>query len=443
MGPSARTRELQATPSSQSEEGGGRSPSATRYGRFVLMERIGHGGMAEVFRAVPEGLSDWRRMFAIKRLRPEKAQSPALVKMFSEEARLATMLSHPNIVETYDFSHQDGTYYLTMEHLDGKDLSAMMRMLRRRRRALPPHLAAYVAVEIARALDHMHRVRTVTGQVLGIVHRDVTPSNIMLLWTGEVKLLDFGIARATAESERRARDLENTAEMEASDDGVQGKLSYLPPEHVLAQPVDARSDLFTLCVVLWEMLTGERLFLAQADFETLRQILERPIPAPSSVRPEVPRSLDEIVAKGLRRDPNLRWSSAAELSAALSAFLGEESLRRRARHPERADEAPARWNPRAELATLLAGTFESHDTGATKAHGGSEAGVRLSASGSAMRPPVPRRTQRRRSRTVPVPVTVAPAGASSSGVRLHAAPALAPSDAQQRAQPPGERRPVK
>ena len=285
------------------------------FGRYQLLERIGKGGMAEVFRALAQGMEGFERIFVVKRIRPDKSDSPKFVQMFVEEARISALLNHPNIVQVYDFGHIDGAYFMAMEHVVGKDLSTVMRAVRARGGAVPPALAAYVAREAARALHHAHTLVLPDGTPGGVVHRDVTPSNIMLLKAGGVKILDFGIAKAEALARRP--DASGKAPRLA------GKLSYMSPELVRGAPVDHRSDIFSLGIVLWEMVAGERLFTGENETETLQNVLTRPIAEPSRRREGIPASFDVIVARALERDPAGRYDTAEAFANELDRFLVE------------------------------------------------------------------------------------------------------------------------
>ena len=285
------------------------------FGRYQLLERIGKGGMAEVFRALAHGMEGFERIFVVKRIRPDKSDSPKFVQMFVEEARISALLNHPNIVQVYDFGHIDGAYFMVMEHVVGKDLSTVMRAVRARGGAVPPALAAYVAREAARALHHAHTLVLPDGTPGGVVHRDVTPSNIMLLKAGGVKILDFGIAKAEALARRP--DASGKAPRLA------GKLSYMSPELVRGAPVDPRSDIFSLGIVLWEMVAGERLFTGENETETLQNVLTRPIAEPSRRREGIPALLDTIVARALERDPASRYDSAEAFANELDRLLVE------------------------------------------------------------------------------------------------------------------------
>jgi serine/threonine-protein kinase len=285
------------------------------FGRYQLLERVGRGGMAEVYRAVAHGMQGFERVFVVKRIRPDKSASPKFVQMFCEKARISALLNHPNIVQVYDFGQVDGAYFMAMEHLIGKNLSTVMRASRARGSALLPSLAVFIAREVARALHHAHRLVLPDGTPGGIVHRDITPSNIMLLKAGGVKILDFGIAKAIA--------LARAQESGGQPARLAGKLSYLSPELVRGAPVDHRSDIFSLGIVLWEMIAGERLFATESDEVTLRNVLTQPIAEPSRRRDGIPAVLDAIVARALEREPANRYESAEAFANELDRFLVE------------------------------------------------------------------------------------------------------------------------
>jgi serine/threonine protein kinase len=288
------------------------TPAPERYGRYRLLERIGKGGMAEVFRASVDGLEGFRDAFVIKRIRPEKSDSAEFIEMFVNEARICALLHHANIVEVYDFGQIGGAYFMAMEYLRGRDLAAVMRALRLRLRAVPPFVAARVAEQVALGLHHAHGAALADGRPAEIVHRDVTPSNIMLLSAGGVKVLDFGIAKAAEMA--RAPELQKKGR-------VKGKLAYLSPEQVRGAELDGRSDVFSLGVVLWEMLVGQRLFASDNEFLTMRNVLTMPVPPPSSKRAEVSAALDAVVARALARDREQRHPTAQAFADALTAVL--------------------------------------------------------------------------------------------------------------------------
>jgi serine/threonine-protein kinase len=288
-----------------------------RLGRYLLIERIGAGGMAEVFRAVTFGAEGFRRVIVVKRIRRELCDAPEFLQMFLDEAKICALLHHPNIVQVYDFGQADGAYFLAMEHIDGKDLGAVLRATRAAGASLSPTLVAQIGHAIAQGLHYAHTLVSAYGQPFHIVHRDINPSNVMLMRTGGVKILDFGIAKAS----------EAAGKTQTQRAMLKGKLSYLSPEQARCEPLDARADLFSWGSTMWELLTGHRLFGGKTDFDRLNAVQHAPVIAPSEVRPDVPEALDRIVLRALERAPELRYQTAAELAAEMDAFL-------RARPPE-------------------------------------------------------------------------------------------------------------
>jgi serine/threonine protein kinase len=288
-----------------------------RFGRYVLLDRIGEGGMAEVFRAVMPGAEGFRRTFVIKKILDRLSQSSAFVEMFVHEARIGALLHHPNIVQVYDFGSVDGCYFLAMEYVRGHDVLAIIRRLRELRRPFPVAVAAHIAHAVANCLAYAHALTGPDGQSLGIVHRDVTPSNVMCLREGGVKLLDFGIASAVSEF----------AVEKTEQSTFKGKLAYVAPERLRNDMVDGRSDLYSLGVMLWEMLTCRRLFHAHGEADTLHKILEMAVPPPSQQRPDIPPSLDAIVLRMLERDPDNRYQTGMPLADDLEDVLRECNFR--------------------------------------------------------------------------------------------------------------------
>jgi serine/threonine protein kinase len=285
------------------------------YGPYLLLEKIGAGGMAEVFRAVRNGPQGFVRQFAIKRIIPRHAESSDFVEMFCNEARLSALLSHPNIVQVYDFGEIDGSYYLAMEYLKGRTVLSVMRSLHARRRPFPVAAVAYIARQVALGLSYAHTLRGPEGEALNLVHRDVNPSNIMLLKSGTVKVLDFGIAKSPS-----LTTLQTQAGL------VKGKLSYAPPEQLKCRPLDGRADVFALGVTLWEMATMRKLFGGRTDFETVTNVMTKPVLPPSSQREEIPQAFDEVVLSALQRDPEKR-PDAKQLAARLGDFLVDTRFR--------------------------------------------------------------------------------------------------------------------
>jgi serine/threonine protein kinase len=281
-----------------------------RFGRYLLLDRIGSGGMAEVFRAVMPGAQGFRQTFVVKRILAERSRASDFVEMFVQEARIGSLLSHPNIVQVFDFGNVGGDYFLAMEYLRGRDVQALMRRLRQQNLLCPVPVAAFIAHEVATCLGYAHDLVAADGRRMNIVHRDVSPSNIMCLRTGGVKLLDFGIAKAAGEN------TENTEQ------GLfKGKLAYVAPERIKNEPIDGRVDIFGLGVVLWEMLTGKRLFRGKSELETLNNVLEKSVAPPSTERPDIPASLDAVVMKALARNRNVRYPTGQAMADDLQAVL--------------------------------------------------------------------------------------------------------------------------
>jgi serine/threonine protein kinase len=282
------------------------------FGRYRLLQRIGSGGMAEIFRAVAVGAQGFERTVAIKRIREEVAELADIGKLFADEARVSALLNHPNIVQVFDFGAVDGMYYIAMEYLKGRNLEQVLSALRQRGQRLAPSLAVLIARDVARGLAYAHDLADEHGRPLSIVHRDVSPANIMLSQMGAIKLLDFGIARIT--SELRLAVTRGRA--------LRGKCPYLAPEQITNEgEPDGRADIFALGAVLWEMLTGRRLFVGSSDFEVLASVLNRDIPPPSRLVPELPPALDEIVLRALARNPAQRYLSADALAVALDEAM--------------------------------------------------------------------------------------------------------------------------
>jgi serine/threonine protein kinase len=331
-----------------------------KFGRYILLDRIGLGGMAEVFRALMPGVEGFQRTFVVKRILAERAQSPYFVDMFVQEARINAVLNHPNIVQVFDFGNVGGTYFLAMEYVRGRDVSEILRRLRLRQRRCPVAVAAFIAREVAGALAYAHTLAAPDGTPLNIVHRDISPSNIICPRAGGVKLLDFGIAKALGEPE-----------VEKTGHGLfKGKLSYISPERIKDLPVDGRADLFALGAVLWELLAGRKLFRGKTEFDTLKNVADMVVPAPSSIRRDVPPELDRIVARALARDPARRYPTGQALADDLDQVL--EALRHHPRelpellHELFGAELSSRQIPTTVLTTelLAACRAESSSTGA-------------------------------------------------------------------------------
>ena len=283
-----------------------------KFGAYLVFELLGQGGMATVHRAESQSIAGFRKRIALKRLLPQLAQEPDVVESFAREAKLASHLRHANIAQTYDLGIAEGAYFIAMELVVGPTLRQLVRQSATAAGAIPIKVALDIAIQVCGALDYAHGLRDEAGKSLGIVHRDVSPANIIVSSTGIVKLIDFGLAKVSAGRNTQAGILK-------------GKLGYMAPEYTLGQ-LDERADLFAVGVILHELLTGNRLFDHDNDFEIVNMLREMPIQPPSRWNREVGRDLDDIVMTALNRDPSQRWQSAAALRAALTNIVREHGM---------------------------------------------------------------------------------------------------------------------
>jgi serine/threonine protein kinase len=279
-----------------------------RFGKYLLVGDIAVGGMAELFLAVHKGLEGFIKAVVIKRVLPHLSHNPEFVRMFVEEARLEARLEHPNIVRTYEFGEVNGHYFTAMEYLPGEDLCKALNSLSVSRQAMPLNIAVGIASQLCNGLHFAHQFTDTSGRPLNLVHRDINPANIIITYGGEVKIIDFGVAKSNA-------NVQTITGM------IKGKVAYMPPEQVLGREVDQRADIFSAGVVLWEVLTGRPLFLRNNEAATLYAIMNAPIPPPSAVRADVPQALDRIVGRALARSPEDRYDSAEEMGAALDELM--------------------------------------------------------------------------------------------------------------------------
>ena len=279
------------------------------FGKYRLLEPLASGGMADVWRAEVTGAAGVVKEVALKLVRGEYAARSEFVRMFVEEARLASRLGHANVVQVFEFDQVDGRYYIAMELVRGRDLGRVVERARERGVRLGLPRAVQIGVEVARGLAHAHRLSE-AGRPLGVVHRDVSPHNVLVSFEGEVKLTDFGIARAM---HRAGLSAPGT---------IKGKAAYMAPEQARGEAVDARADVFSLGVVVWELCAGRRLFARDSDVATLEAVRGGdPVSPPSAWNEEVPPALDRVVLAALEHDPARRTASAQELGAALGAVL--------------------------------------------------------------------------------------------------------------------------
>jgi len=281
-----------------------------RFGQYEIIEKIASGGMAELYKARRTGVEGFQKIVAIKKILPHIADDEEFVTMFADEAKLAAQLNHPNIIHIYDLGKiQAGGYFIAMEHVDGRDLRSIEQSAREHSVPLPVPLAVYVASKVASALDYAHRRRDAEGHDLNIVHRDVSPQNILISYEGDIKLCDFGIAKAASKASK------------TQSGALKGKIQYMSPEQAWGKPIDRRSDLFSLGVVLHELLTGERLFRGDSDISVLEKVRSADVTPPSRLNQEVPQNLDAVVLRALAKDPDDRYANASDMLRDLESVL--------------------------------------------------------------------------------------------------------------------------
>ena len=277
--------------------------------RYRVVERLASGGMAEVFLAESAGIEGFKKQVAIKRVLPHLSEKKRFIAMFLDEARLSASLSHSNVAQVFDIGVGDNAYFIVMEYVDGADLKAVIEFMKRENQRFPVESACFIAAKICEGLTYAHELRGEGGVPLQIVHRDMSPPNVLITKHGEIKIVDFGLAKATSQ-------------LEKSDAGIiKGKFSYLSPEAAQGHDVDARADIFAVGIILWEMLSGKRLFLGDSDFGTVRLVQAAKIPSLRADNPGIPPELDAILARALARDPAARYSATRDLGRDLTNFL--------------------------------------------------------------------------------------------------------------------------
>jgi len=281
------------------------------FGQYHLLDKIATGGMAEVYRARLTGAMGFEKILVIKRILDSLAKDDEFKELFQTEARIAALLSHVNIVQVFELGEHNGSLFIAMEHVNGIDLARLAS----RARGLgefPVNLALFTIAEVLRALQFAHSAEH-DGKPLNVVHCDISPQNILLSFAGEVKLTDFGISRAAIQ--------------QGNQDVIRGKYAYMSPEQVEARPLDGRSDLFSLGIVLYELLTGRRLFKARNRDETLARVRRAEVPSPRSYRPEISEDLEEFLLRTLSRHRDDRWANATDMLEALAQLIVREGHR--------------------------------------------------------------------------------------------------------------------
>ncbi|MBI5510055.1 MAG: serine/threonine protein kinase [Deltaproteobacteria bacterium] len=280
-----------------------------RFGRYLLLDRINAGGMAEVYRAKVTGVEAFQRLLAIKTMLPTLTRNEAFVSMFVDEAKLAAQLNHPNIVQIHELGRIGDVLYIAMELVNGHDVGHLLRVARALGRRLPFTFVAYVMNRTAEALDFAHHKTDVAGRPLNLVHRDVSPQNILLSFDGDVKVADFGIAKTDVRASTTRGGV------------VKGKVPYMAPEQVTARALDRRTDIFALGAVMYEALTGEPLFAGSTQIEIMTRIRDVATPSVRTLAPELPAAVDDVLQRALAKKPDDRFQTAEALAAALSGFL--------------------------------------------------------------------------------------------------------------------------
>jgi serine/threonine protein kinase len=291
------------------------APDLRRLGRYEVLCLLATGGMAEIFIGRARGPESFEKIVVLKRLRPLLLSERDALDLFLHEARLAATLHHPNIVQVYETGVDESSYFIAMEYVHGETLAALLKQLAANKQPIALDIILAVITSICAGLHHAHEQRGADNKPLNIVHRDVSPSNILLGFEGSVKLVDFGIAKATTRSHETTKGV------------LRGKAAYMAPEQVEGERLDRRADLFSLSVVFYEMLTLTRLFGgAKSDFEVLEAVMDKPVPPPSTLRPDIPAEIDRIVLKGLAREREARYQTGEELQAELEAFARQHQL---------------------------------------------------------------------------------------------------------------------
>ncbi len=287
-----------------------------RFGKYTLIRKLAVGGMAELFLAIFRSVAGFEKLVVITRILPEMNDDKAFISMFLHEARVAATLSHPNIVQIFDVGQVEGKYFIAMEHVHGEDLRSIVRQMRKKGvHEFPLEHAISIILGMCAGLANAHEKRDIGGSALNIVHRDISPQNTVITYGGDVKIVDFGIAKS---------DVRHHADTRSG--RLKGKVPYMSPEQARGEVVDWRSDIFAVGVMFFELTTGKRLFKGASEYETLKLICDREYPLPSEIREGYPRELEEIVMRALAKDREHRYQSARELQQALEEFVRRERI---------------------------------------------------------------------------------------------------------------------
>ncbi len=283
--------------------------------RYQVIKKLDAGGMAEIFLAKSVSIQGMEKHVAIKRVLPSLTKNQKFIEMFLDEARLSIVLNHANIVQVFDVSQSGGTYFIVMEYVDGFNVRHLFQRASEIGQRIPVAVVAYIVIEVCKGLEHAHTKRDLEGKHLRIVHRDLSPPNILVSRSGEVKITDFGLAKATSQLTR-------------TDPGVvKGKYSYLSPEVTEGKTADLRADIFAAGIVAWELLANRRLFFGKTDVETVDMVRKAEVPSLSKLNPDVSPELEAIINKALARDPKKRYTSAREMGEEIADLLAKQGLK--------------------------------------------------------------------------------------------------------------------
>lgn len=285
-----------------------------RLGRYVILKHLNRGGMADVYLAKAAGFGGIDQIVVLKTIRSEVATDTSFVDMFVNEAKLAVLLDHPNIAHTYELGRIDGVHFIAMEFIQGRDLRAVLDRLASSSKPLPMELALYIVAEVCEGLDYAHRKADLTGKSLQIVHRDVSPHNVLISYDGEIKLIDFGVARAATQA------------LESREGQLKGKYGYMSPEQMRAERVDGRSDVFSAGVVLYELLTGERLYDGASDASVIDKVRNAEVFPPRVMVPRIGVAAENVVLQALAFDRDVRFGSASDMREAIVEVLLTQGL---------------------------------------------------------------------------------------------------------------------
>jgi len=280
-----------------------------RIGPYQVVERISAGGMAEVYRAKQTGADNFERPVAIKRILPHIARDPNFIAMFQAEAKLAVQLQHGNICQIYQLGRHEDSFYIALEYVDGRDVGAILDLHQKQNRPIPLPQACYIIRRVCEGLDYAHNKKSSQGEPLNIIHRDISPPNLLISYEGEIKLIDFGLAKAVGSSVQTQAGI------------IKGKLAYMSPEQVRGAPIDHRSDVFAVGIVFFELLTARRLFRRDSDLETFDAVRQCRVPRPSEINPSIPKALEDILLTSLARDVDKRYQSAGAMNEAIQEFV--------------------------------------------------------------------------------------------------------------------------